>query len=126
MNKLKKIIIKSPEYYLIIVTILSGYSQRFLINPIALGVVAIVILQIVFKNKISGLIISSLFLLVNLFMIGALISEFNEFPTFNNGAKKLLFGGLFILGLNIFVSILMIIKYTNKAENDDCQVECSL
>jgi len=116
---------KSPEYYLIILAILAGYTPPFSINPVAIGVIAIVILQIVFKNKISGLIISGLFLLVNLFMTGALFSEFNEFPTFNAAAKKLLFGGLSILGFNLFMSILMILKYAGKTGCTDYQMRYS-
>ena len=116
---------KLPEYYLIILAFLSGYTPPFSINPVAIGVVAIVILQVAFKNKISGLIISSIFLLVNLFMTGALFSELNEFQTFNADAKKLLFGGLLILGFNLLMSIMMISKYARKLGCTDYQMRYS-
>ena len=122
LKYLRPMLSNSPEYYLIIVAILAGYSPPFSVDPVAIAVAALIILQILFKNKISGLLIGILFLLVNLFMMGALISEFNEFPTFSTDAKKLLFGGSLLLGINTFISILMIIKYAKYVESPDHSV----
>ena len=108
---MKKTLLNSPEYYLVILIILSGYTPPFSFNPIFIGLTAIVMLQIIFKNKISGIIIGSSFLLINLFMLGALISEFREFATFNSQAKQLLFVGLPLWALNMTASIIIIYKY---------------
>lgn len=110
MNKTKQIIVKLPEYYMLILAILAGYKPAFSFTPISLGLAAIMIFQIVYKNKIAGLVISSLFLLINVFMLFALISEFKEFPTFNNEAKQLLFGGLLIWLTNLFFGGIMFYK----------------
>jgi len=42
----------------------------------------------------------------------ALMSEFNEFPTFNAEAKKLLFVGLFFFISTMAVSVIMVYKYS--------------
>jgi len=68
-------------------------------------------LQIVFKNKISGLILGFSLILVNMFMLFALISEFKEFSAFDQSALQLLFGGLFIWALNMLLAVVMIFKY---------------
>lgn len=91
---------------------MAGFTPPFTMNPIALVIVGILVLQIIFKNKIAGHLIASLFLIGNLVMLLALTSELNEFPKFNANAKELLFGGLMLLGFNIFISGLMFVKYT--------------
>ena len=123
MNNFRQILMKSPEFYLMLIVILSGYTPPFSINPIAIGLLVIVILQLVFRNKISGLVIASLFLLANIVMIGALISELNEFQTFDAGAKKLLLGGGLILGFNLFVSGLMFFKYSIPIESAELKTQ---
>lgn len=123
MKKIKQNLIKFPEYYLIVLAVLCGYTPPFTLNILSLVFIAILISQIVFKNKILGLIISSIFLLINLFMLGALISELNEFTEFNIKAKQLLFGGLSLWCLNMLSSSIMIYKYakpydTRNSQND--------
>ena len=112
MKKTKQILIAFPEYYLLILTILAGYSFPFYFNPIFLGLAIIPFLQIIIKSKISGLIIAGLFVLINLYMLGALISEFKEFSEFNLEAKQLLVGGLCLWIFNMFISGVMVYKYT--------------
>ena len=119
---MKQIFLKFPEYYLIIATILAGYSPPFFINPICLGIVVLLILQIIFKNRIVGLIVGSLFLLANLYFIGALISEFNEFTEFTINAKQLIFFGLSIWTLNMVTSVTMIYKYVTPGIKSNSRV----
>jgi len=116
---------KLPEYYLLILVILSGYTPPFSFHPIIIGFVAILILQIIFRNKISGLIIASLFLLINLYMLLALFSEKNEFPIFNGDAKQLLIGGLLLLVFNLFVIGLMIYKYILLEDTTKLEIKSS-
>ena len=113
MKSLRQIIIGLPEYYLIALVIILGFIHPFPINlsPTIVGLIIIIFLQIVFKNKISGYIIASLFILVNLYMLGVLVSEIVESSTFDTSAKQLLFGGTLFFGFNLFISVLMIFKY---------------
>ena len=114
---MKTVFLKFPEYYLLILAILAGYSPPFYINPIFIGIMIILILQIIYKNRILGLVFGGFFLLINLYMLGALISEFNEFTEFNTNAKQLLFVGLTLWVLNITTSLIMIYKYSTTVQN---------
>ncbi len=113
---MKKVFFKLPEYYLIILAILAGYSPPFYINPIFIAIVAILILQIIFKNRMFGMILGIFFFLVNLYFIGALLSEVSEFPAFNRGAMELLFVGLIIWIVNMVFSLTMIYKYYGSCQ----------
>lgn len=115
--KMKALLLKLPEYYFIILVVLSGYSQPFEFNPILIGIAVIVILQIIFKNRILGFMLGALFFLINLYFLGALLSEFNEFMTFSNKAMLLLFVGLSIWILNAVFSLVMIYKCLTISSN---------
>ena len=110
MKKLKQLALHLPEYLLLASVLLFWYSTT-LLNPIAIVLTGILILQILFKNRVLGLIIPTILTLASLYMILALISEVNEFPTFNTEAKAMLFVGLFIFLSIIGVSTLMFFKY---------------
>lgn len=119
MKKINQTLMKFPEYYLIVLVILVGYTPPFSFHVISILLGVGLIAQIIFKNKISGLIIASLFFLMTLFMLGALISELNEFTEFNSNAKQLLFGGLSLWFLNVLFSVVMLYKYAtlDKTKN---------
>tara|TARA_R110002074_G_scaffold63042_5_gene151439 strand:+ start:37 stop:417 length:381 start_codon:yes stop_codon:yes gene_type:complete len=111
---MKKLIYTLPEYYLLILVVLAGYSPPYYVNTIFIGIAFILVLQIIFKNKISGIIISMLFFLANLYFLGAVLSEFNEFEVFNRKAQKLLLVGLSIWVANLLFSLTMVLKYTTN------------
>ncbi len=106
-------ITKYSEYYLIVLILLCGYSP-FTIHPIALILAAGLVLQIIFKNGIIGIMVASLFGLVNLFMLLAVISEFNEFPSDHRDGYLLLLVGVSIITANLGVCYLMFLKYIPK------------
>jgi len=109
---MKSIINNLPEYYLIILAILAGYSPPFYINPIFVVILAILIFQIVSNNKTLGLLIGVLFFIGNLYFLFALRSEFLEFDEFNSDAQQLIFVGMLIWIINLIVSSFMIYKYS--------------
>lgn len=111
--KAKDILFLSPEIYLIFATIYYWILSPNLFNPIAVLLLAILTYQIIYKNSSIGLVISSLFLVLNLYLVLALISELQEFTEVNDGFIKLILIGSIFLGLNIIVSIIMLIKYIN-------------
>ena len=114
MNKLKQILLSFPEYYLVVLALLSGYTPPFYINPIFIGIALILILQIIFKNKIVGIAIAALFMAGNLFMMLALISELQEFSRFTANAAQLLFVGFGLIFFNLFIVGVMTYKYLYK------------
>lgn len=114
MKTLKQILIKMPELYLIVLILLSSFSDKLHLNPIAIGLIVILILQIVFKNKASGIVIASLFIIMNLYMLAAVTSEFNEFPVINAEAQKLRAVGFLLFVFNSTMAGMMLYKYIIK------------
>jgi hypothetical protein len=123
MEKLKKILLQLPEYLLITAVVFYWGSAGRVINPIAIVLIIGLILQIIFKNRIVGIIIPSLLILTSFYMLLALMSEFNEFPTFNAEAKKLLFWGLSYFISTIIVSGLMIYRYSTMEKRKEGQLQ---
>lgn len=116
MEKIKLLLLKLPEFYLLVLAILSCYTPPFSFNPIIMGLVAVMILQLVFENKIAGRIIAGMLLLINMYMLAALLSEFREFTTINSDAIQLLLGGLLLFGLNFCMAGIMLYKYAVKKD----------
>ena len=103
---------KLPEYYLALIIILAAYTPTLSFDPIFLGLAFLVILQIIFEKKISGMAVGVLFFLVNLFFLGALISEFQEFTDFDQYAMRLILVGVPLWILNALAAAGMIYKYS--------------
>ncbi len=108
---LKKFILQLPEYYFIIMIFFAGYTPPFSISWIYILLIAILVAQLIFKNKTSGLLLGGVAFFINLLFIAALFSELKEFKEFNVQAQKLLFVGLGIWIFNMIASITMIYRY---------------
>ena len=105
------------EYLLIIAVLFYWHGTSNLLNPFAIGLLAVLIFQIIFRNKVIGILIPCMLILLSMYMLLALFSEVNEFESFNSDAQRLLFIGLaYFLG-TITVSFLMIWKYLIKSTN---------
>jgi len=100
-----------PESYLIVSVIYYWIMTGSLFNMVAIILLLVLMALIYFKNKALGASIAVLLLLLYLYMVLALISEFNEFPSFNKRAQQLLLFGSLYLGLNIILSVMMLIKW---------------
>lgn len=114
MKNAKRFMPWIPEMYLIVSVSYYWMLTATFLNPIAAILLAVLALQVVRKNAVSGMVISMLFLLINLYMVLALLSELNQFPTFNDRAKEMLLFGSTYLGLNIILAIAMLIKWGKK------------
>ena len=102
------------ECYLIVSVLFYWFFTGTIVNPIAIGLLIILGLQLVFQKPSSGISIASIFLVLNLFMVLALLSELAEFTEYTNNFYQLLIVGSLYLGLNIWVSSRMILKYTRQ------------
>ena len=111
MKRVKTFILQLPEYLLIAAVLFYWFSTGLAVNYIAIGLIIVLILQIIFKNRIVGIIIPSILVMISFYMLLALMSEFNEFLTFCSDAKELLFVGLSYFISTIIVSGIMIYKY---------------
>ena len=111
MKRVKTYILQLPEYLLIAAVLFYWFSTGLAVNYIAIGLIIVLILQIIFKNRIVGIIIPSILVMICLYMLLALMSEFKEFLTFSSDAKELLFVGLSYFISTIIISGVMIYKY---------------
>jgi hypothetical protein len=103
-----------PELFILGSVIYYWMASSWL-NPIALVLMLVIGFQI-FKQKIvSGILIAIVFILLNLYMVLALISELLEFKSVTTNFKIMLLFGSLYLGLNLFLGFLMLIKYLKKA-----------
>lgn len=112
MGRLRQIVLKLPEFLLIAAFVFYWRSAGIVFNPIAIVLIVILVLRIIFKNRIVGLLIPGFLILTCLYMLMALLSEFNEFTTFNAAAKKLLFVGLAYFISTMIVAGIMIYNYS--------------
>lgn len=120
MKNSLSLILNSAEYFLVIAVLIYWHGTSNLLNPFAIGLLAVLIFQIIFKNNIIGVLIPCILTLLSMYMLLALFSEVNEFESFNSDAQRLLFIGLaYFLG-TIMVSFLMIWKYLERSTNKNC------
>ena len=110
----KKYISVIPELLLIGMTIYYWSLTALVINPLALVLLALFTFQIISKNTISGILIASVIILLNLYLILALLSELSEFETANSNFKRLLIGGTLFVIVNLTIGGLMLYKYFKK------------
>ncbi|WP_157514543.1 hypothetical protein [Mangrovimonas sp. TPBH4] len=111
MNQLKFLLQEFPEYYLTILVLLAGFTPPISIHPFSSLLAILLILQIVFKNKLSGLLITTVFVIMSMFMFLSLLSELSEFTIPSTNAAKLLLVGLPLSVLNILAVVIMVKKY---------------
>lgn len=100
-----------PELFLIASVMYYWVSTSNLLNPFAIGLLAILTYQVINKKATLGLIISSIAALLTLFMVLALISELSEFEVVNQNYKNLIIFGTLYLGLTLLMAGLMFFKY---------------
>lgn len=123
MNSNPYSILKSllTEIYLIASIFYYWFLTGTFLNPVALLLLTVVLLLIWKKNRPLGLSIGIIFLLLNLYILLALKSELSEFNETNEAYYKMMRFGLIYLGLNVMVSLLIIVKWSNfesiKSEN---------
>ena len=111
MENIKIILFRFPEYYLIILAFGLGYKSPLPLALFSAILIVVFALQLIYKNKLAGTVIASLFGVANFCFLLALLSEFREFSTFSAGAQSLLFVGLPLFIINSIMVIVMVYKY---------------
>ena len=100
-----------PELFLIASVIYYWVLTSTLLNLFAIVLLAILIYQVINKKATLGLFISTIVMLLTLFMVLALISELSEFKVVNQNYKNLIIFGSLYLGLNLILAGFMFFKY---------------
>lgn len=111
---MKKIKSRIPELFLIIATFYYWSLTAIAVNWFAIVLLGLLLFLIVSQHKTLGMVFSIVLILINLYLILAMLSEFSEFTEFNDAAKKLLLVGSAFIGLNLLFSTLLVIKYAKK------------
>ena len=100
-----------PEAYYILSILYYWLMTGTLLNPFAIALLLAMAVLLIFRNKAFGLLVSILFILVNLFLFAALISEYREFHEPTPASHDLILYGSLYLGLNLLMSLVMLVKY---------------
>ncbi|NNL16080.1 MAG: hypothetical protein HKO81_05505 [Flavobacteriaceae bacterium] len=106
-----KVIRFIPEVFMLLSVIYYWSLTGSLRNLVAIVLILLLLFQIITRTRVTGIIISSIFVLLNCYLILALLSELNEFSTFNSDAKKLAFFGFSYITLNIIMGASMLVIY---------------
>ena len=112
-----------PEVYFMLSAVYYWTLAGHLVNYIAIGILVVLALQLIFQNKAVGMFIGGLLLLVNLFLVLALVSELREFPSFNAEARQMLIVGTLYLGSNLAMAGYMLFKNLVAAFSPETEVE---
>lgn len=122
--KIKSIKPLLPELF-ILASIVYYWVASSLLNPIAIALVLIITFQIIKQNSTTGILMSLIFIILNVYMVLALISELSEFNSITKDFKIMLWVGGLYLGLNLSLGVVMFIKYLKKINAKQLQQSAS-
>lgn len=114
LTKIKSICKVFPELYLMAAILYYWTLTANLLNPIAIGLLIVFGFQCIAQKALLGIVLSSIFICLNLYLILALISELSEFPYADNSFYAMLTIGSLFIGFNLLAGGLMMKKYINK------------
>ncbi|MGK0386124.1 MAG: 4-amino-4-deoxy-L-arabinose transferase-like glycosyltransferase [Patiriisocius sp.] len=99
-----------PELFLIVSVIVYWAQSGTIVNPIAIALFALLVAQLRFKNKIFGIVLSVIFMLLCLYMMLAIFSDLVNLETFYpNGWLMIAFGVAFF-GTTAFFALALLKK----------------
>lgn len=101
----------APELYMVAGVLFYWISTANFLNPIAIVLLIVLGWQAYTQKFASGIVIATVFLILNLYMVLALLSELSEFTSATSNFYQLLIVGSLFLGCNLLASIFMILKY---------------
>ena len=84
------------------------------INYVAMVLIAVVSILLFCKNRILAFVLSILLGFGSLWMIGAVLSEYREFPLGDPAGTKLLLTGSLLFLFTLAMSIIMPFKYFSR------------
>jgi hypothetical protein len=99
-----------PELFLIVSVIIYWALTGTLVNPVAISLFALLVAQLRFKNKIFGIVLSVIFMLLCIYMMLAIFSDIVHLDTFfPNGLLMIAFGVLYF-GSTAFFALALLKK----------------
>ena len=102
-----------PEFLLMAAVVFYWVSTAHLINPVAIVLLTLLILQWWLSIRWIGILLPSVLLLLSSYMMLAVWSEYKEYPEPNAEAYRLLAIGMGLFLLTGSLSAVMIYKYAH-------------
>lgn len=117
---MKKIIKVFPELFFMVLGIywvIENYLSSKTINYIALLIIWLLLVQLIYKNKVAGLVYGISLGFMSFYMILAVLSEYHKYEVVNAEAIGLLasYGSLFCFA--VFIAGVMVFKYATTQKN---------
>lgn len=82
-----------------------------MVTVVLVSIIVLLVLQIIYQNRVTGFIFAAVLFFTSLFFMGALIFELSEFSELTTAAMQLISVGLTIVIVNFIASGVMIYKY---------------
>lgn len=117
MSKLQstlRFLIKHSEFILSVSVLFYWYSAGWGINWLAIGLMAALLALFFMKQRVLGIVLSCIFLLLAAFGMLALFSELSEFEEVNASAIQLFTVGSVFIGGTALAAALMLFKYSES------------
>lgn len=118
---MKKFLNTAPELYFISAGVFwtaEGFFSSGSINYIALLVTWLLFLQVLYKNRVAGIIYGLALTLGSAWMFTAVLCEFYQMAS-SSKAMQLIVAGTGLFGLGTFMGLAMVYKYITAKVNYD-------
>jgi len=99
----------NPEFLFLLSVLFYWFSTSIILNPLAIVLFVIGIIMSLKTSRPLAVMIGFFFLMLNAYLILALISEFREFPELDGDALLMLGVGGAYIAFNFYVGIRLII-----------------
>jgi hypothetical protein len=106
-----------PELFLIVSVLIYWISFGVFLNPIAIVLLALLFAQLTYKNKILGLVISAILIVLVSWISVKLLSDIIFADTFLWAGVKMLVIGVTYLSITAYYAVILFIKnYSTTAD----------
>jgi hypothetical protein len=106
-----------PELFLIVSVIIYWGLSATLVNPVAILLLALLVTQLRFKNKIFGIVLSLVFMVLCMYMMLAIFSDIIDLDTFYPRGLLMIVFGVFYFGTTAYFAFTLLRK-NNSTMND--------
>lgn len=117
---MKSLLTNLPEIYFIglgSAWALENFYSGNSLNYIALLIVWLLFLQLIYKNRLAGILYSNLLGFFSIYMLFGLYAEFKQFEAISENTTSLQTAGVFIFGLGVIMAGRMLYKYLTTKKN---------
>ncbi|MCT8339937.1 hypothetical protein MG296_07715 [Flavobacteriaceae bacterium TK19130] len=111
LKYIKPLLYWLPEMYLLLATAFYWVLTGLWFNPVALFLMGLLVIQMLYNPRSLGLFIASIFILLNVYLIAAMVSDLMDIAVFGYSAQQLLVFGLAFMGINLLMAFRLLFKH---------------